>query len=109
VTIRTNAANPINALVNPDFENSLAGWTSYGNGGNIELTGNTYYNGGNPVGASNVLVYEGLKVQKVFPTFTGGANYSGVYQDVPTGAGSVWAATAKCLTHHQDQIGARHL
>ena len=105
ITIRTNAANPKNALVNPGFENSLSGWTAYGNGGNIELAGNTYYNGGNPVGASNVLVYEGLKVQKVFPTFTGGANYSGVLQDVPTGAGSVWAATANCLTHHQDQIG----
>ena len=26
-----------------------------GNGGNIESQGNTYYNGGNPVGASNVL------------------------------------------------------
>jgi hypothetical protein len=105
ITIRTNALDPKNALANPGFENGLTSWTSYGNGGNIELTGNTYYNGGNPVGASNVLVYEGLKVQKVFPTFTGGANYSGVYQDIPTGAGSVWAATAKCLTHHQDQIG----
>ncbi|NOS72531.1 MAG: immunoglobulin domain-containing protein [Verrucomicrobia bacterium] len=105
ITIRANAADPKNALVNPGFENGLAGWTSYGNGGNIELTGNTYYNGGNAVGASNVLVYEGLKVQKVFPTFTGGANYSGIYQDIPTGAGSTWSATAKLLTHHQDHIG----
>ena len=105
ITIRTNAVDPKNALANPGFENGLVSWSSYGNGGNIELTGNTYYNGGNPVGASNVLVYEGIKVQKVFPTFTGGANYSGVYQDIPTGAGSTWAATAKCLTHHQDHIG----
>jgi len=105
ITIRTNAPNPKNALVNPSFENGLVGWTPYGNGGNTELAGNTYYNGGNPVGASNVLVYEGLRVQKVFPTFTGGANYSGVIQDVPTGPGSTWSATAKALTHHQDQIG----
>ena len=105
ISIRTNAANPLNALVNPSFENNLVGWTSYGNGGNIELTGNTYYNGGNPVGASNVLVYGGLRVQKVFPTFTGGANYSGVFQDIPTGPGSTWSASGKLLTHQQDQIG----
>lgn len=105
VSIRTNTYNPKNALVNPGFESGLAGWTSYGNGGNIEDAGNTYYNGGNPVGAANVLVYEGLKVQKVYPTFSGGANYSGVRQDVPTGQGSTWSATAKCLTHAQDQIG----
>jgi hypothetical protein len=105
ITIRTNAVDPKNALANSGFENGLVSWTAYGNGGNIESQGNTYYNGGNPVGASNVMVYEGVKVQKVFPTFTGGANYSGVFQDVPTGQGSVWAATAKCLTHHQDQIG----
>jgi len=105
ITIRTNTLDPKNALVNPGFENGLSGWNAYGNGGNIELTGNNYYNGGTAVGASNVLVYEGIKVQKVFPTFTGGANYSGVYQDIPTGAGSTWAATAKCLTHHQDHIG----
>jgi hypothetical protein len=104
ITIRTNGFDPLNSLVNPSFESGLAGWTSYGNGGNIETPGNTYYNGGAP-GGSNVLVYEGTQVQKVFPTFTGGANYSGVYQDVPTGQGSVWSATAKFLTHVQDQIG----
>jgi hypothetical protein len=105
ITIRTNAVDPLNALANPGFESGLAGWTAYGNGGNIETRVNTYYNGGNPVGASNVLVYEGVNVQKVFPTFTGGANYSGVFQDVPTGPGSTWSATARCLTHQQDQIG----
>lgn len=105
ITIRTNAPHPLNSLANSGFENGLVSWNAYGNGGNIESQGNLYYNGGVPAGASNVLVYEGTKVQKVFPTFTGTANYSGVYQDVPTGAGSVWAATAKCLTHHQDQIG----
>src|SRR5207302_4553275 len=72
ITIRTNAPDAANALVNPGFESGLANWTPYGNGGNIETTGNTYYNGGNPVGASNVLVFEGIKVQKVFPPFTGG-------------------------------------
>jgi len=105
ITIRTNAPDAANSLVNPGFESGLANWTPYGNGGNIEAAGNTYYNGGTAAGASNVLVFEGTKVQKVFPTFTGGANYSGVYQDVPTGPGSTWAATAKCLTHYQDQIG----
>jgi hypothetical protein len=105
ITIRTNAVDPKNALINPGFENGLANWTAYGNGGNIESQGNLYYNNNNPVGASNVLVYEGIKVQKVFPTFSGGPNYSGVYQDIPTGPGSSWAATAKFLTHVQDQIG----
>jgi hypothetical protein len=105
ISIRTNSIDVKNALVNPSFENGLVGWTSYGNGGNIESQANTYYNGGNPAGASNVLVFEGTKVQKVFPTFTGGANYSGVFQDIPTGGGSTWSATAKFLTHGQDQIG----
>jgi hypothetical protein len=105
ITIRANALNPTNALVNPGFENGLVGWTAYGNGGNIETAANLYYNGNNPVGASNVLVYEGVRVQKVYPQFTGGANYSGVYQDVPTGAGSVWSASARYLTHIQDWIG----
>src|ERR1035437_6308865 len=105
ITIRTNHLDPLNALVNPSFEDGLASWTAYGNGGNIETAASTYYNGGNPVGASNVLVFEGINATVVFPQFTGGANYSGVYQDVPTGQGSVWSATAKFLTHHQDQIG----
>jgi len=105
ITIRTNSPNPKNALVNPGFESGLAGWTAYNNGGNTETAGNTYYNGGSGVGASNVLVYEGLRVQKVYPLFNGGANYNGVYQDVPTGAGSTWSATAKALTHQQDHIG----
>jgi len=105
ITIRTNAPDPKNLLVNPSFENGLVNWTPYGNGGNTESQGNLYYNNNNPVGASNVLVFEGVKVQKVFPTFTGGANYSGVFQDIPTGPGSVWSATAKFLTHGQDQIG----
>src|SRR5262249_20790663 len=105
ITIRTNGFDPLNALVNPGFEAGLGNWVSYGNGGNIETGALTYYNGGSPVGASNVLVYEGVNVQKVFPTFTGGPNYSGVYQDVPTGPGSTWSATAKFLTHQQDQIG----
>ncbi len=104
ITIRTNALDPQNALVNPGFENGTAGWTAYGNGGNIETTGNHYYNANNNVNALSVQVYEGLKVQKVFPTFTGGANYSGLYQDIPTGQGSTWAATAKMLTASQDQI-----
>lgn len=105
ISIRTNALDPRNVLANAGFENGLSGWTPYGNGGNIETTANTYYNGGNPVGASNVLVYEGIKVQKVFPGFTGGANYNGIYQDQPAGPGSTWSASARCLTHHQDLIG----
>ena len=103
--IRTAALDPTNALNNPSFESGLTGWTPYGNGNNTETAANRYYNGGNNVGALPVQVYEGLRVQKTFPTFTGGANYSGVYQDVPTGPGSVWAADAKCLTSIQDQIG----
>jgi hypothetical protein len=105
LSIRTASLDPTNALVNPGFEAGLSGWTTYGNGGNIETTGNHYYNQNNPTGALPVLVYEGLNVQKVFPTFTGSANYSGIYQDIPTGPGSTWAATAKCLSASQDQIG----
>ena len=105
ILIRTNSINPLNALVNPGFESDLTGWTAYGNGGNTESQGNLYYNGGSAVGASNVLVYAGQKVQKVYGLFSGGENYSGVFQDVPTGPGSKWSATAKSLTHVQDRIG----
>lgn len=103
--IRTASLDPTNALANPGFESGLTGWTPYGNGNVTETAANRYYNGGSGVGALPVQVYEGQTVQKTFPQFTGGANYSGVYQDVPTGPGSVWSADAKCLTSSQDQIG----
>ncbi len=99
------ATDPLNRLTNPGFEDGINGWTVYGMGGTVETAANTYYNGGVQAGASNVLVWEGAHVQKVFPAFTGGPNYNGIYQDFPTGAGSVWSATAKFLTHSQDQIG----
>ena len=103
--IRTASLDPTNALINPGFESGLTGWTSYGNGNVTETPANRYYNGGSGVDARPVSVYEGNTVQKTFPQFTGGANYSGIYQDVPTGPGSIWAADAKCLTSVQDQIG----
>jgi hypothetical protein len=106
ISIRTNAPAPLNTLVNPGFEDNLTGWTAYGNGGNTESQGNTYYNGGQAAGASNVLIYAGTRAQKVYGQFSGGQNYGGVYQDVPTGPGSVWAASAKSLTHVQDLLGA---
>jgi hypothetical protein len=103
--IRTASLDPTNALNNPGFESGLTGWTPYGNGNVTETAASRYYNGGTNAGALPVQVYEGLRVQKTFPQFTGGANYSGVFQDVPTGPGSIWAADAKCLTASQDQIG----
>ncbi|HSY17912.1 MAG TPA: immunoglobulin domain-containing protein [Candidatus Acidoferrales bacterium] len=103
--IRTASLDSTNALTNPGFESGLTGWTAYGNGNVTENSGNRYYNGGSAVDALPVQVFEGLTVQKTFPQFTGGANYSGVFQDVPTGPGSIWSADAKCLTSIQDQVG----
>jgi len=103
--IRTAFVDTTNALVNPGFESGLTGWTSYGNGNVTETSANRYYNGGSAVDSRPVSIYEGNTAQKTFPQFTGGANYSGIFQDVPTGPGSVWSADAKCLTSVQDQIG----
>ena len=99
-----------NVLINPGFETgSVSGWTPYGSAF-VESTNNTYFNGGNPVGASNVLTHSGTFTFKTFGSFNGVANNTnGVFQDVLTGPGSVWSATGFGLSHVQDFIGGENL
>lgn len=97
-----------NALSNPGFENtSLSPWTGYSSGGAneeggyVENTSNTYYNGGNS-GGDSVLVRNGNYVAKVFGDFSGVENDNGIYQEISAEAGSTWSAEAWVLTHPQD-------
>lgn len=97
-----------NVLANSGFENaSLSQWTGYSedgtnaNGGYVESTSNTYYNGGNP-GGDSVLVRNGNYTAKVFGDFSGVANDNGIYQEISTEAGTIWSADAWALTHPQD-------
>jgi beta-glucanase (GH16 family) len=97
-----------NVLANSGFENaSLSQWTGYSedgtnaNGGYVESTYNTYYNGGNP-GGDSVLVRNGNYTAKVFGDFSGVANDNGIYQEISTEAGTIWSADAWALTHPQD-------
>ena len=97
-----------NSLVNPGFESEgLNPWIGYAagganeEGGYVESTNSTYYNGGNP-GGDNVLTRSGEYVTKVFGDFTGGENFNGFYQDVDAASGSLWEAGGWALTHPQD-------
>jgi hypothetical protein len=110
------SANPAlaatNVLTNPGYESgTLAGWTTFYtpscaancNGGAVESTNNTYYNGGLP-GGSNILTHAGIYAGKEYGQFIGGGNTSGMYQDAVAGVGSIWSAGGWALTHHQDQL-----
>lgn len=97
----TNSAEPEppsgcdgNALLNPGFEQGgLANWQTYGNGLNTVLQH-----------VSSVPVHSGTNVFKAFGQFTGGENYSGVYQDVPTAPGMIYAANGWAYTPSNDRI-----
>jgi beta-glucanase (GH16 family) len=84
----------INQLLNPGFESGgLAGWTTYGAGFNTLLE---------PI--TSVSVHDGTNVFKVFGRFTGGENYSGLYQDLPAGEGQSFAASGWAFTPDNDAI-----
>lgn len=98
----------MNFLENPGFEegklNPWQGYTSQGaneNGGYVESTNSTYFNGGNSDG-DHVMTHSGEYVCKVFGDFTGAENYNGFYQDVIAKPGSQWTAAGWALTHSQD-------
>jgi beta-glucanase (GH16 family) len=97
-----------NLLANPGYESgSLNPWVGYAagganeNGGYVESTSSTYYNGGNS-GGDHVLTHSGQYVAKVFGDFTGGENDNGFCQDILAEPGSLWLADSWALTHPQD-------
>lgn len=97
----TNSAGPEppsgcdgNALLNPGFElGELANWQTYGSGFNTL-----------PQHISGVPVRSGSNVFKVFGQFTGGENYSGLYQDVPTAPGMSYTASGWAYTPANDRL-----
>jgi beta-glucanase (GH16 family) len=83
-----------NSAGNPGFEAStLANWTTYGAGFNT-LLGNV----------ASLPVHGGTNVFKVFGQFTGGDNYSGVFQDVPCAGGASFTSEGWALTQGADKI-----
>ncbi|MEM9080027.1 MAG: glycoside hydrolase family 16 protein [Verrucomicrobiota bacterium] len=99
-----------NQLNNEGFElGNLTSWTPYTTnagqvndpGGFVESTSNTYFNGGSG-GGDNVLTHSGTYTLKTFGEFSGGENYSGVYQEVQATAGTTWQSGGFALTHPQD-------
>ena len=84
-----------NGLFNPGFESgSLDGWMPYGNSiGNVSVGH-----------SSNLPVHGGNYVFKVFGQFSGGENYSGVYQDFSAAPGNVYRAESWAMTPVGDQI-----
>ena len=89
-----------NLLSNPGFESaSLANWTTYGNpGGNVSQQT-----------IANRPVLNGTNVLKLYGQFNGGINQSGIYQDVPAGAGQSFSATGWMLTPSDDQIAGTNV
>jgi hypothetical protein len=83
-----------NGLANPGFElGGLANWTTYGAGFNTVLEN-----------IRDLPVHDGSNVFKVFGQFDGIDNYSGVFQDLPTGPGKSFAASGWALTPSNDVI-----
>jgi beta-glucanase (GH16 family) len=84
-----------NLLSNPGFETAtLASWTTFGN-----TIGNTSIQN-----ITNRPVYNGTNVFKVYGQFNGSINQSGIYQDIPAGAGQGFNASGWMLTPSDDQI-----
>lgn len=93
-----------NALTNPGFETSnYSGWSTWG-GNAVDSTNALYYNGGNPTGSSNVWAHSGAYVGKLWGQYQPYATFSGAYQDVVAGPGSVWSAAGYAISHQLDFV-----
>jgi hypothetical protein len=76
-------ASAQNVLVNPGFENGLAGWITFGNV--YSETNNGW----------QFVPYEGDKLVSMFGNWSGGFNVSGMFQEFPTTEGVTWQLSAK--------------
>lgn len=93
-----------NVLTNPGFESdapgqsqNLAGWTWYG-----QAWGNTFSETGPDA-------HSGSNYFKVFQGFTGGVNYSGIYQDYISGPGASYTADGWAKTISTDALAGQNL
>lgn len=95
VSIRANALDPYNILINPGFEEGTNGW-----GSRFYLTSDDHYYSTNGSAGSNVSVYEGRYVDNFFA--------SSVYTEAfLTEPGSVFTASIKALTPSIGRITGR--
>ncbi len=98
---RGHSASATNLLSNPGFElnpspgtENLIGWTTYGQ--------YTY-------DESDTNAHTGSNYFKVYQTFAGSVNYSGIYQDTISGPGATYAADGWAKTLSSDQIAGQNV
>lgn len=97
-----------NVLANAGFETgSISSWTGAGGGcangagGAVESTNNIVYQGNN-----HVLTHSGTYAGKIFGDFcTASGSRPSIYQEVPTGPGSVWSGDGFAAPQTPDNIG----
>ena len=85
-------ARAANVLTNPGFETpGLAGWTAFGPNNNSENTAG--------------IAHGGVSYYKVYGSFIGAQNYSGIYQDNPSAPGAIYSADGWAYTASSDGNG----
>jgi beta-glucanase (GH16 family) len=84
-------------LSNPGLESSqtLVGWNAYG--------GNAY------TITSPSLAHSGTNYFKVYQSFSGAVNYTGIYQDYISGAGAVYSANGWAYTSSSDTVAGQNV
>src|SRR5690242_14468671 len=103
----TAAEAAVNVLLNPGFETgSISSWTGAGGGcangagAAVESTNNIVY-----TGTSHVLTHSAKFAGKTYGNFCDpSGSHPTIYQEVGTGAGSVWSADGWASTQVPDNI-----
>ena len=95
VATAIECANGANLIADPGFESGTSGggivdWQSYG--------ANAY------VITNSARAYSGTNFFKVYGAFIGQDNYTGVFQDVPSGPGAVYTADARAFSLSTDAV-----
>src|SRR5271154_1735145 len=84
-------ASAANVLTNPGFETTgLAGWTTFGPNNSSENTAG--------------IAHGGVNFYKVYGSFIGAQNYTGVYQDNPSAPGAIYSADGWAYSLSADKI-----
>ena len=85
-------AGAANVLTNPGFETpGLAGWTTFGPNNYSENTSG--------------IAHGGVNYYKVYGSFNGAENYTGIYQDNPSAPGAIYSASGWSFTPGSDGRG----